>query len=106
MKKFTQNLLSSLSASHSAALSLERRLTIQTTLVRGQNLQMMDFADLGRPSMRAHLAHPIIARIMPSSRAVARVLKVTRWIGVVVAYALAVVIGIVLAAIAGHFTVG
>jgi hypothetical protein len=72
--------------------------------VRGQNLQMLDFAELGRPSARAHLAHPILARVMPSSRAVSRVLTVSRWIGAATAWSLAILVGIVAAAVLSHFT--
>lgn len=101
-----KNLCASLDASHAAAGSVARRLAQQTTLQRGQNLQMMDFAELGRPSLRAHLAHPWVARLAPDNRTVVRVLAVGYWLGTTVAYALAILVGVVGAAVASHFTPG
>jgi hypothetical protein len=101
-----QNFLADLRATASAARALDRHLLWQTHLVRGQNLQMMDFAELGRPSLRAHLAHPLVARLLPSSRAVARVLRLSRWIGTATTWALTISIGILLAAAASQLTLG
>lgn len=101
-----KNLYASLDAGHAAAGSVARRLAQQTTLRRGQSLQMMDFAELGRPSLRAHLAHPWVARVAPDNRTVVRILSVSYWLGTALSYALAILVGVVGAAVASHFTPG
>jgi hypothetical protein len=104
MINHVKNVAAMLGVTQTAARLLARRLAQQTTLAPGQNLQMMDFAELGPPSVRAHLALPRFAHMLPSSRAVSRVLLVSRWIGTAATYALAIIVGIVGAAVAGHFT--
>lgn len=101
-----KNFYAALDAGHAAARSVARRLAQQTTLQRGQNLQMMDFAELGRPSLRAHLAHPWVARVAPDNRTVVRILAVSDWLGATLSYALTILAAVVCAAVATHFTPG
>ncbi|MFA7322547.1 MAG: hypothetical protein WC000_13870 [Dokdonella sp.] len=104
--KVAQELFSYLSLSGATAFARERRFAIQITQVRGQNLQMMGFAEPGRPSLRAHLVHPWVARVAPDNRTVVRILSVSYWLGTTLAYALAILVGVVGAAVASHFTPG
>lgn len=106
LSKTAQERFTNMRLSGAAAFARECRLVIQTWLAQGQNLQMMDVAELGRLSLRAHLAHPWVARVAPDNRTVVRILAVSYWLGTTLAYALAILVGVVGAAVASHFTPG
>ncbi len=106
LSKTAQERFTNMRLSGAAAFARECRLVIQTRLAQGRNLQMMDVAELGRPSLRAHLAHPWVDRLAPDNRTVVRILAICYWLGATVAYALAILVGVVGAAVASHFTPG
>lgn len=101
-----KNHIATIGAARTAAGTLQRRLAQQTALQRGQNLQMLDFAELGPPSLRAHLALPELARRLPSSRAVSRVLTGMHWMAEALAWILTLLGALGLALLLTQITSG